>query len=616
MIYRSTADVIQDLEQAGQLKRISQELDPYLEIPEIQRRVYAAQGPALLFERVAGSPFPALGNVFGTMDRCRFLFRDTLKTVEWLIQSKADPLQVLKSPGRWFKLPGMGLNALPRKHRRGPVMECSTTLDQLPAIHSWPEDGGPFITLPQVCTLDVQKPSILTSNLGMYRIQLSGNDYIPNQECGMHYQIHRGIGVHHHAAIQAGVPLKVSIFVGGPPAHAFSAVMPLPEGLSETVFAGVLAGTPFRYALQDGWVISLDADFCILGEVAADLKPEGPFGDHLGFYSLKHDFPYLKVHRVYHRKNAVWPFTVVGRPPQEDTTFGEMIHEMTGAMVPASVPGLHEVHAVDAAGVHPLTFAIGSERYVPWEQREPMEILTQANALLGFNQISLTKYLWIAAYEDDPSLSTHTVEAFLIHMLCRIQLRRDLHFQTSTTMDTLDYSGGTINHGSKIVIAAAGEPCRTLNRSLEEGVPFPQMSQTLAQPRQVRVVMPGVLVVEVRSWQDQETAEQERAQFCEALAQWPERDHWPLITWVDDAEFSARNLDHWLWTTFVRSNPSHDISGCREQTAQKHWSCEAPLVIDARAKKHHTSPLMEDPLISRQVDALFRSGGILADCNP
>ncbi len=234
---------------------------------------------------------------------------------------------------------------------------------------SWPDDGGPFITLPEVYTEDAGAPGWRHSNLGMYRVQLAGNSYRANEEVGLHYQIHRGIGVHHAAAIQRGEPLKVNIMVGGPPALAVAAVMPLPEGMPEVTFAGALGGRRLRMVRPHGagLAIAAEADFCITGYVEPDRQlPEGPFGDHLGYYSLAHDFPVLRIEQVYHRPGAIWPFTTVGRPPQEDTSFGQFIHELTGPVVPTLVPGVHAVHAVDAAGVHPLLLAIGSERYVPY----------------------------------------------------------------------------------------------------------------------------------------------------------------------------------------------------------------------------------------------------------
>ena len=249
------------------------------------------------------------------------------------------------------------------------------------------------------------RPGLRHSNLGMYRIQFSGGQYQPNQEVGLHYQIHRGIAVHHAAALAQGQPLRVNIFVGGSPAMSLAAVMPLPEGMSELSVGGALAGRRIDMIDRPGELpIYAEADFTLTGTVESGRTlPEGPFGDHLGYYSLAHDYPVIKIDHVYHRPDPIWPFTVVGRPPQEDTIFGQLIHELTGPAIPTVLPGLHAVHAVDATGVHPLLLAIGSERYVPYASRErPAELLTLANAVLGQGQLSLAKYLWIVAREDNP----------------------------------------------------------------------------------------------------------------------------------------------------------------------------------------------------------------------
>ncbi len=461
MGYSSLKACIADLEKHGHLIRIKDEVDPYLQMAAIHLRVFEHQGPAILFENIKGSKFPAVSNLFGTLDRSRFIFRDTLSQVKTLVSLKSNPIAAIKHP---FKYAGVALNALSalplKTSRRAPVNFGHCLISDLPQIVNWPMDGGPFVTMPQVYTEDLDKPGIMNANLGMYRIQMGGNDYIANQQIGLHYQLHRGIGVHQTKANAKNQPLKVSIFIGGPPSHPVAAVMPLPEGLSEAAFAGTLGNRRFRYFYdKEGFCISADADFVITGTVMPhENKPEGPFGDHLGYYSLKHPFPLLKVHQVYHRKDAIWSFTVVGRPPQEDTSFGALIHEIAGAAIPQEIPGLHEVNAVDAAGVHPLLFAIGSERYTPYaNEGKPQEILTIANHILGKGQLSLAKYLFIAAKEDNPELNINDIAGFLRHMLQRVDLTRDLHFYTNTTIDTLDYSGSGLNAGSKVVIAAAGE---------------------------------------------------------------------------------------------------------------------------------------------------------------
>jgi 4-hydroxy-3-polyprenylbenzoate decarboxylase len=387
-----------------------------------------------------------------------------------------------------------------------------------------------------------------------------------------------------------------------------AAVMPLPEGLAEIMFSGGLTRRrPRMTRLPSGHLIHADADFCIVGEIDPDKQlPEGPFGDHLGYYSLTHDFPVMRVQQVFHRNNAVWPFTVVGRPPQEDTTFGALIHDLTGPVIPTVLPGVRAVHAVDATGVHPLLLAIGSERYVPYAERsEPQELLTQANAIFGQGQMSLAKYLLIAADQDDGKLDIHDIGAFLQHVLARFDPRRDLHFQTQTTIDTLDYSGTGLNRGSKLVIAAAGKPIRELATSVPAGLRLPD---GFSEPR---VCLPGVIAINGPAHSGtQDATECALAKLCDELSADVLRG-FPLLVLVDDSEMVARSLDNFLWVTFTRSNPAVDVSGVGASVVHKHWGCTGPLVIDARVKSHHAPPLIEDPKVSRRVDELASAGGPL-----
>ena len=603
MIYQSLRECVNDLDRSGQLVRITQPVDPYLQMAQIQRRVYAARGPAIFYENVKGSPFPAVSNLFGTIERARFLFRHNLDRLEKIFAIKADPRAFFKAPFASLASAWIAATALPKKVSTGPVFESETTIDQLPQIHCWPDDGGAFVLLPQVYTEDCDRPGIMHSNLGMYRIQLSGNDYVPNKEIGMHYQIHRGIGIHHTHALAKGQSLKVSIFVGGPPAHSFAAVMYLPEHLPEVAFAGALAGRRFRYAIRDGFVVSTEADFCITGTVAPDLtKPEGPFGDHLGYYSLKHLFPFIKVHKVYHRRDAIWPFTVVGRPPQEDTTFGKLIQEIAGPMIPREIPGVKAVHAVDAAGVHPLLLAIGSERYTPYEQRKPQEIYTLANAILGYGPCSLTKYLFIAAGEDDPGLNVHNIAAFFQHVLQRVDWTKNLLFQARTTIDTLDYTGTAVNEGSKLIVTAAGPIRRELTANLPSDFNLP------AGFTRPAFLMPGILAITGPKFESYPQAQNEIERLTNQLANGPDLAQVPLIILADDSAFTAAALDNFLWVTFTRSNPSHDVYGVNSFMEFKHWGCTGPLIIDARLKPHHAPPLIDDPATTRTVNALATPG--------
>lgn len=610
MGYKNTQECLNALEARGELIRINQEIDAHIEAGAIQRRVFQAGGPALLFTNIKNCSFPMVANIFGTRERLHFIFRDTMNTVERLMKLKLNPMEALKRPWKYLDAPKTAWNTIPKRVRKAPILENQTTISQLPQLVSWPKDGGGYVTLPQVYSEDPFAPGFAGGNMGMYRVQLSGNSFLHDEEVGLHYQIHRGIGRHHARALEKGAPLKVNIFVGGAPAMTLAAVMPLPEGLAEIFFAGALGGRRIPVVKRSGALpIPAEADFCICGEIVQDLeKPEGPFGDHLGYYSLVHDFPVLKVDKVYHRTNAIWPFTTVGRPPQEDTMFGDFIHELTAELVPSVFTGVHEIHAVDAAGVHPLLLAVGSESYVPYAQeRQPQELLTNAMALLGNTQTSLSKYVLIAAREDMPrGGSCHDIPRFFQHMLERADLSRDLHFITRTTIDTLDYSGISLNQGSKLVFAAAGSPKRALSSETPGAMNLPRGY------RDPQVFAPGILVIKGPKHQrkrDQQDAGMER--LGKALEKAGGIEGFPLIVVADDAEFTAKNWDNFLWVTFTRSDPATDIYGVDAFTHAKHWGAKTAMIIDARLKTYHAPPLDPTPEVEKRVDALGTPGGVL-----
>ena len=620
-MYSSLRAAAQDLERTGQLVRIREELDPDLEMAEVHRRVFDAGGPALLFERVKGSPFQALSNLYGTFERTEWLFRKTLPKVKKVVELKADPANFAKNPLRYAGAPFTAATALPRRHFRPAVKYGRTTIDQLPLIKSWPMDGGAFVTLPQVATLPPGSRKVMQSNIGMYRIQLTGNEYKTNEEIGLHYQLHRGIGVHHTEYNQSDEPFRCSVFVGGPPSHAFCAIMPLPEGLSEMTFAGMLAGRRFGYAWDGGGhLLSADADFVICGTIRkGEKKPEGPFGDHLGYYSLQHDFPVMDVDAVYHRKDPIWHFTVVGRPPAEDSSFGYLIHHIVKDLTPGEFPGVRQINAVDEAGVHPLLLAVGSERYMPFRERVPEEILIQANRILGSGQTSLAKFCLIAADEDDPNINADDQPAFFRHLLERFDPTRDLHFQTRTTIDTLDYSGSGWNAGSKLIWACRGDARRTLSTRV------PAQLQLVDGFRNPKIVAPGILAIEAPRFSD-ENSYADLTPFLEANASAysgsgegaPELrvgagllGETPLIVVCDDSDFLSQRFANFVWATFTRANPSHDVHGIGAFTEFKHWGCTGPVVIDARIKPWHAPGLVPDPEVSARVDKLFAKGGSL-----
>jgi 4-hydroxy-3-polyprenylbenzoate decarboxylase len=610
MRYRTLAAAIADLEKTGQLVRIAEPVDPHLEIGVIQRRACERKAPALLFGNVKGTPFPMLANLFGTMERTRFLFRSTLRTVESLFRLKADPLDALRLPFRYARLPFSLLSAVPKKVSSGPVTARRTTLSRLPRLVSWPRDGGPYVTLPQVYTEHPARPGFFRSNLGMYRVQLAGRGYAKDREAGLHYQIHRGIGPHHAEALARGIDLPVAVSVGGPPALALAALFPMPENLPELCFAGILAGHRIPMVTNAGPLpVPAESDFAIVGRVRGKhTAPEGPFGDHMGYYSLEHDFPVLTVDAVYHRPGAVWPFTTVGRPPQEDTVLGEFIHDLTADLVPNVFAGVKEVHAVDAAGVHPLLLAVGRERYVPFAgERRPQELITGGLNLLGATQTSLAKYVLMVAAEDDPALSARDVPAFFAHLLGRTDFSRDLHYITRTTMDTLDYTGISLNQGSKLLWAAAGSVRRTLAAEMPAGITLPAGFGGLS------LFAPGVLVCNGPSHGlPADTQDQAMETLAAHLSGRAERlSGIGLLVVADDAAFTGRCWNDFLWTAFTRSDPATDLYGVNARTVCKHWACDAPLIMDARLKAYQAPPLVMDEAVEKRVDALGVKGGPL-----
>lgn len=598
MTYQSLRHCCDDLEKKGQLLRLKEELDPDLVIPELHRRIYQIKGPAILFEKVKGSPFQAVSNVFGTQERTFYLFERVLRRFEWLIRAKIDPFSVLKNPGTTIRNIPWLLSALPAKKRKS-SLRYTCAISELPKIRAWPKDGGSFITLPQVISFPPGSKNPKLANVGMYRIQLDGNDYLKDEEIGLHYQIHRGIGVHHQNHKDAQTEFQLSIAVGGPPAYALASIFPLPEGLSEILFSGLLNSGRYSYALQDGYFIPQEVDFCITGTVADPLlKEEGPFGDHLGYYSLKHPFPVLHQLKVWHKADPLWHFTVVGRPPQEDSSFGALIHEFVSELTGSEFPGIKAVHAVDVAGVHPLLLAIGSERYMPFRERKPEEILTQANHLLGKGQTSLSKYLIIAASHSDQLPELHQIAKFLKYVLRRVDFRRDLHFYTHTTIDTLDYSGSGFNEGSKLVISCNRDPLRELSDQIS------LFNQLPASFSKARLIDQGIVAIESQTFSTYENAEKELTELLNFLDAKP-FENFPLIVLTEDADFIAADFSNFLWVTFTRSNPSHDVYGVKSAHHYKHWSCAAPLVIDARKKPHHAPVLEPDPKTIREVDQII-----------
>jgi UbiD family decarboxylase len=550
--------------------------------------VIAAGGPALLFSDVVGSGFPLVTNLFGTPRRARLAFGKrpaelVRKAVELATGSMPPKLGDLWSAR---ELVAAGLRLGTRKARSGPVLDVVSHepgLDKMPVLTSWPEDGGPFVTLPLVYTED---PDGGGHNLGMYRLQIHDP-----RTTGMHWQIAKGGGFHHARAEARGNDLPVTVFLGGPPALILSAIAPLPENVPELVLASLLAGGKIRRCPGPGaHELVAEAEFALVGKVpAGKRRPEGPFGDHYGYYSLQHAYPVFEVAQVAHRRDAIYPATVVGKPRQEDFFIGDLLQDLLSPLFPMVMPAVRSLWSYGETGYHALAGAVVRQRY----RREAM---ASAFRILGEGQLSLTKFLLVT----DRVVDLRDFPATLEHVLERTRPETDLYVFSNVSMDTLDYTGPEVNLGSKGVLLGLGDPIRELPREFD-GAELP------AEISRVRPFCAGCLVVEGPSWSSEPKA-------ASRMAAHPAFAGWPLVVLTDDARRATASTMNFLWTTFTRFEPAADIHPARTDVKRHHLSYAPPLVIDARMKPPYPDELFCDPetadLVTRRWREYFPDGDV------
>ncbi|KFZ41012.1 MAG: menaquinone biosynthesis decarboxylase [Thermoactinomyces vulgaris] len=580
-MYRNLRQFIQKLKAEDELVEIHAEVDPFLELAEIHRRVIEEGGPALLFTQVKGSSFPVVTNLFGTPRRVEMAFGPRPEQLMKQIVSLMDKLMPPTPKAIWnernvFKeLLKVGLKTVPAN--KAPVLETKqneTDLTRLPVITSWQEDGGPFITLPLVYT---EHPQSKQHNLGMYRMQI-----FDKQTTGMHWQIHKGGGFHHYEAEKRNEPLPVHVHLGGPPALIASAIAPVPEFLPELILTSLIMGEKLPVVTgKNGYPFIAEAEFVLTGSVPPhERRLEGPFGDHYGYYSLAHEFPVFHVKEVYHRKDAIYPATVVGKPRQEDYYMGEFLQRLLSPAFPMVMPGVRDLWTYSETGFHSLAAAVVRESY----QRE---VLANAFRILGEGQLTLTKFLILT----DQSVSLGDFPKLFETVLERMDPATDLFIFNHTSMDTLDYTGKRLNHGSKAVLIGTGEPKRTLPASFHG----PDMKGI----RDARVYCKGALVLEAEPYeQNPKLAEQILRDHKEDLA------GWPFVFLVDDIE-AASGQTAFLWTIFTRFNPAFDIHAqTRFQHHHPHY--QFPFIVDARMKPGYPDELVPDPSITKKVDERWK----------
>lgn len=550
--------LIQLLRRENELTEVWAEVDPYLEIAEIHRRVIEARGKALLFTNVKGSAFPVVTNLFGTHRRIDLAFgprpREFIKRATEMVEVLVPP-----KPSKLWAYRDMAMSVLrmgTKAARRSPVLEVAdrpADLERLPLLQLWPEDGGHFVTLPLVYT---ESPTTKKPNLGMYRIQRYDRG-----TAGIHWQIGKGGGFHYHEAEQRGVALPVTIFLGGPPAMILAAIAPLPEDVPELMLASLLAdskiGTTANPIAGHHRLIA-EAEFVICGRVPPkERRPEGPFGDHYGYYSLKHDYPVFHSDAVFHRKDAIFPATVVGKPRQEDFFIGDYLQELLSPLFPLVMPAVRDLWSYGETGFHSLAAAVVKERYA-------REALSAGFRILGEGQLALTKFLMLT----DAPRDLRDFRSLFEHILARVDWHRDLFVFSQTAFDTLDYASGEINHGSKAILMGLGDPIRELPAQFRGEVP--------AGVRRAEAFCRGCLVVEGAAFDEDKD-------LAAMVAAAPAFADWPLIVLQDDVDVS-KSTSQFLWATWTRFDPASDIHARKTELRNNSVGYESPIVIDARMK--------------------------------
>ena len=560
----------------GELAEIEVPVSAELEAAEIHRRVIAAGGPALLFRNVEGKAFPLATNLFGTARRVELAFgtrsEELISEVAKLPEELMPPTlgKLWERRGLFTSLAKVGL----KRGASGPITEVrqlEPRLGDLPALKTWQRDGGPFITLPLVYT---EHPATGGGNLGMYRAQV-----FDDRSCGAHIQIHRGAGFHFSEAEAAGRDLPVNLFLGGPPALILSAIAPLPENVPELLLTSLMLGSRLPLTRNPAGPLPLvsEAEFALVGRIRSGVRhPEGPFGDHYGYYSEVHDFPLLEVDAVLHRKNAVFPATVVGKPRQEDFFLGDYLQRLLSPLFPVVMPAVTDLWSYGETGYHSLSAAVVKERY----KREAM---VSAFRILGEGQLSLTKFLLVL----DAPIDLKDFRAVLTHVLERVEFETDLFIFSNLSMDTLDYAGPRLNEGSKGVLLGIGEKKRDL--------PTEFSGNPSSAVKKVRVFCPGCLVIEGPS-------HAEDPEVGRHIVSDPAFADWPLLVVSDDADRATRSAMNFLWTTFTRFDPAGDITASDSELVHHHAALKAPVLIDARMKEGYPEELHCDPETSALVD--------------
>ena len=585
--FRSLSDFLAELERRGDLKRVTREVDWACEVTEIACREAKMEGPALLFENVRGAAFPLAVNVLAARRRIEWGLGRTPAAVGAEIEALFHAAPRL-SPGELWGMRGSAARVLamrPKKIGAGPAQETrlGPDLTSLPNLQLWPKDGGRFVTFGLVLT---EHPDDLTRNLGIYRMHV-----YDTHTTGMHWQIGKGGGFHHHAAEKRQLPLEVAVSVGADPATLLAAVAPLPEGIDELSFAGFLRGAPTRLARARtlSMRVPADAEFVLEGEVPfGERHPEGPFGDHFGHYSHAAPFPVFHLRDITHRARPVYQASVVGKPPQEDKFMGEAVQEMFTGVLKVIHPEIRDLWAYFEAGFHNLLVVSVGNRFAK-------EAKKTALGLMGTGQLSLTKAIILVDEDVNPR-----DRAVVFGALARnFDPEEDFMLLPGVPLDTLDFTSFTMNLGSKMVLDAQSKPgvsreSRARAAATTPRGPAPQLPDPRAFTPAVqasRLAWGGMLVVQVPS---------EGRAVVERLIQRPEYAALKLIVAVS-ADVPLDDDELLLWGIFTRFDCARDIVPARIEARGAWLTCHGPLGIDATWKQGYPETVASPPEVIARV---------------
>ena len=569
---RDLGTFIELLRREGELVEIDTPVSPQLEAAEIHRRIIEQSGPAILFRNITGASYPLVTNLFGTKRRIELAFGPKPEAIMQAVAKLPHELLPPTISKLWRQRGLIGsLLKVGLKHtgRTSDVVERPAKLMKLPLLKTWEHDGGEFVTLPLVYT---EHPETKVHNLGMYRMQR-----FDDHTTGMHFQIGKGGGFH-LAAAQAN-PLPVNVTIGGPPALILAAIAPLPENVPELLLAALVLGGKLRLSSNPFGPLPIisEAEFTLIGSVSAnETRPEGPFGDHYGYYSLQHDYPVFRCNALLRKQSPICAATVVGKPRQEDFFLGDYLQSLLSPLFPVVMPTVRDLWSYGETGFHSLSAAVVQQRY----KREAM---VSAFRILGEGQLSLTKFLLVL----DRQIDLRDFRAVLEYVLARADFRSDLYVFANLAMDTLDYTGPEVNRGSKGVLLGVGEARRDLPGEFHAELP--------SGLRVAVVFCRGCLVVSGPLYS-------EERELAQRVAQHASIQSWPLVIIVDDANAATTSVTNFLWTTFTRFEPAADIFANSTSVIKNHISYQAPVVIDARMKPWYPAELACDQKTSELVD--------------